>query len=56
MKDLEILIFELKKKSDELDSLRTDIFTYNPRIAELSAEIESIKKEIDKLKSEEEKD
>lgn len=54
MKDLETLVFELKEKSDELDALRTDIFTYNPRIAELSAEIEALREEIDKKKTEEE--
>lgn len=52
MSDLKMLIFSLKEKSDELDRLRMDIFTYNPRIAELSAEIESIRTQINDAKIE----
>jgi uncharacterized coiled-coil DUF342 family protein len=52
MNDLKMLIFSLKEKSDELDRLRMDIFTYNPRIAELSAEIEGIREQIDNAKIE----
>lgn len=52
MNDLKMLIFSLKEKSDELDRLRMDIFTYNPRIAELSTEIERIREQIDNAKIE----
>ena len=52
MNDLKMLVFSLKEKSDELDKLRMDIFTYKPRIAELSAEIESIRTQINDAKIE----
>lgn len=53
MEKLETLIFELDEKTKELDDLRTDIFVFNPRINELASEIEALREEIDKIKSEE---
>lgn len=53
MERLETLIFELNEKTRELDELRTDIFVFNPRINELVSEIEVLREEIDKIKSEE---
>lgn len=52
MEELNNLIFELKEKTDELDKLMLDVFTYNPRIGELTKEIEVLRNQIDELKSE----
>lgn len=52
MEELNNLIFELKQKTEELDKLTLDVFTYDPRIAELTKEIEVLRNQIDELKSE----
>lgn len=52
MEKLETLIFELNKKEEELDNIRTDTFVFNPKIKKLVIEIEKLKNEIEQIKSE----
>lgn len=40
--NLDSLVFALEEKQDELEQLKLNVFTYNPRIAELTKEIEEL--------------
>ena len=50
---LEILKFELNEKFNELDRLRIETFTYNPRINELAREISLLQEKINEIENKE---
>lgn len=45
---IDILKFELEKKENELLNESLNLFTYNPRISELTQEIKELQEEINK--------
>ena len=45
---LDVLKFELEKKEKELLNESLNLFTYNPRISELTQEIKELQEEISK--------
>ena len=49
MTELETLKFELKEKQRELEGLKLETFTYNPRIRELVEDIVILTGKIEKM-------
>lgn len=52
--DIEALKFSYAEKTKELQSLTVNVFTLNPRVAELTKELEDLRKQIEAVEGKEE--